>query len=115
VQVNYNLPLFGQDHYTPGREVDGAVGTFYNFGKVGPLSELAPMLTFLASDRTRDTGTAANPADSGYTRFIVAPGTEVKLGVIRAYADIEVPFFQNMRGYQLTTPWAAKVIVSYSF
>ena len=115
VQVNYNLPLWEQDHYTPGREVDGAVGSFYNFGKVGFLKELAPMLTFLASDRTRDTGTAADPADSGYTRFIVAPGIETKVGVIRAYADVEVPFFQNMRGYQLTASYAAKLILSYSF
>jgi|HubBroStandDraft_1064217.scaffolds.fasta_scaffold21523_3 hypothetical protein len=115
VQVNYNLPLWGQDHYTPGREVDGAVGAYYNFGKVGPLKELAPMLTFLASDRTRDTGTAADPGDSGYTRFIVAPGGEIMLGIIRAYADIEVPFFQNMRGYQLTAPFASKLILSYSF
>ncbi len=115
IQINYNLPLFGQDHYTPGREVDAAVGGYYNFGQVGALKELAPMLTFLASDRTRDTGTAADPADSGYTRFIVAPGVETKLGIIRAYADIEVPFFQNMRGYQLTAAWAAKLILSYSF
>jgi hypothetical protein len=115
VQVNYNLPLFGQDHYTPGREVDGAVGTYYDFGKVGFLKELAPMFTFLASDRTRDTGTNADPADSGYTRFIAAPGAEIKIGIIRAYADIEVPFFQNMRGYQLTAPFATKLILSYSF
>ncbi len=115
VQVNYDLPLWEQDQYTPGREVDGAVGSYYDFGKVGPLKELAPMLTFLASDRTRDTGNNANPADSGYTRFIVAPGVETKLGVIRAYADIEVPFFQNMRGLQLTAPFATKLIVSYSF
>jgi hypothetical protein len=115
VQVNYDLPLWEQEHYTPGREVDGAVGTYYDFGKVGPLNELAPMLTFLASDRTRDTGNNADPADSGYTRFIVAPGGEVELGVIRAYADIEVPIFQNMRGYQLTAPFATKLIMSYSF
>ncbi|MFZ0889012.1 MAG: hypothetical protein WA005_11210 [Candidatus Binataceae bacterium] len=115
VQVNYNLPLFEQDHYTPGREVDGAVGTYYDFGKVGALNELAPMLTFLASDRTRDTGTNADPADSGYTRFIIAPGGEMKLGIIRAYADIEVPIFQNMRGFQLTAPFATKLILSYSF
>ena len=115
VQVNYDLPLWEQEHYAPGREVDGAVGSYYDFGKVGPLNELAPMLTFLASDHTRDTGNNANPADSGYTRFIVAPGGEVKLGVIRAYADIEVPIFQNMRGYQLTAPFATKLIVSYNF
>jgi hypothetical protein len=115
VQVNYDLPLWEQDQYTPGREVDGAVGSYYDFGKIGPLSELAPMLTFLASDRTRDTGNNADPADSGYTRFIVAPGGEIKLGVIRAYADIEVPIFQNMRGYQLTAAFATKLILSYTF
>ncbi|HTY53740.1 MAG TPA: hypothetical protein VMB26_00995, partial [Candidatus Binataceae bacterium] len=108
-------PLFGQDHYTPGREVDGAVGTYYDFGHVGMLSELAPMLTFLASDRTRDTGSNADPGDSGYTRFLLAPGGEIKWGIIRAYADIEFPIFQNMRGYQLTAPFATKVIMSYSF
>jgi hypothetical protein len=54
-QVYYDLPLFTQDHYKPGREFDGALGAYYNFGSVGPLKELAPMLTFLASDRVRDT------------------------------------------------------------
>ena len=115
VQVNYDLPLWEQDHYTPGREVDGAVGAYYNFGTVGALNELAPMLTFLASDRTRDTGANADPADSGYTRFLIAPGGEMKLGIIRAYADIEIPIFQNMRGFQLTAPFATKLILSYSF
>jgi hypothetical protein len=115
VQVAYDLPLWEQDQYTPGREVDGSVGSYYNFGTVGPLSELAPMLTFLASDRTRDTGNNANPGDSGYTRFIIAPGGEIKFGMIRTYADIEFPIFQNMRGYQLVAPWATKLIISYSF
>ena len=115
VQINYDLPLWEQDQYTPGREVDGAVGTYYDFGKVGFLKELAPMLTFLASDRTRDTGNNANPGASGYTRLILAPGGEIKIGVIRAYADIEVPVFQNIRGYQLTAAYATKLILSYSF
>jgi hypothetical protein len=70
------------------------------------------MLTFLASDRTRDTGNNADPSDSGYTRFSVAPGGETRIGPIRTYADIEVPIFQNTRGYQLTAPFATKVIMS---
>jgi hypothetical protein len=115
VQVNYDLPLWEQDQYTPGREVDGAVGTFYDFGNVGVLNELAPMFTMLASDRTRDTGANADPSDSGYTRFLAAPGGEIRIGAIRAYADIEFPVFQNERGYQLTAPWATKLILSYSF
>src|SRR5262249_50097329 len=42
-QAYYELPLWTQDHYTPGREFDGALGTYYNFGAFGPLKELAPM------------------------------------------------------------------------
>ena len=114
-QVYYDLPVFSQDHYTPGREFDGALGTYYNFGSVGPLKELAPMLTFVASDRTRDTGSNAMPQDSGYTRFLIAPGAEIKLGIVRLYGDVEVPFFQNMRGNQLTAPVQFKTIFSYDF
>lgn len=114
-QVNYDLPLWGQDNYTPGRELDGAAGTYYNFGNVGFLNEVAPMLTFLVSDRTRDRGANADPADSGYTRLVVAPGGEIGFGPIRTYADIEIPIFQNMNGYQLTAPFATKLIISYSF
>ncbi len=115
VQVNYDLPLWGQDSYTPGREVDGAVGTIYDVGHVWRLTEAAPILSFLASDRTRDTGNNADPGDSGYTRFIIAPGGEITLWGVRLYADIEVPIFQNMRGYQLTAAYATKAILSYSF
>ena len=94
-QAYYDLPLFTQDHYKPGREFDGALGAYYNFGSVGPLKELAPMLTFLASDCVRDSLSQANPQNSGYTRFLVAPGAEIKLGIVRLYGDFEVPFFQN--------------------
>ena len=34
---------------------------------------------------------------------------------MRVYADIEVPIFQNMVGYQLTNAFATKLIVSYDF
>jgi hypothetical protein len=115
IQGLYDLPLWEQDHYMPGREFDGAVGTYYNFGQVGVLNEVAPMVSFLLSDRTRDDGVNADHDDSGYTRVIVAPGGEIGFGSVRAYADIEVPIFQNMNGYQITAPWATKLILSYSF
>ena len=37
IQGLYDLPFASQDHYKPGREFDGAIGTYYNFGVVGPL------------------------------------------------------------------------------
>jgi hypothetical protein len=114
-QVHYELPLWSQNNYTPGREFDGALGAYYNFGSVGPLKELAPMLTFIASDRVRDTGTAASHANTGYTRLLIAPGAEIKLGIVRLYGDVEVPFFQNMVGNQITAPVLFKTIFSYDF
>ena len=114
-QVFYELPLWSQDHYTPGREFDGAIGSYYNFGRFGALKEFAPMLTLIASDRTRDTGANANPTGSGYTRLLIAPGAEIRLLGARVYGDVEVPFFQNVRGNQLISPVQFKTIVSYDF
>jgi hypothetical protein len=114
-QAYYDLPVFTQDHYKPGREFDGALGAYYNFGAVGPLKELAPMLTFLGSDRVRDSLSQANPQNSGYTRLMIAPGAEIKLGFLRWYGDVEVPFFQNFNGNQVTAPVLFKTILSYDF
>jgi len=115
VQGYYDLPLFTQDHYKVGREFDGALGAYYDFGSVGPLKELAPTLTLIASDRARDSLSAANPQNSGYTRLMVAPGAEIKLGIVRVYGDVEIPFFQNFNGNQITAPVLFKTILSYDF
>jgi len=114
-QANFDLPLWEQANYTPGREFDGAAGIYYDFGLVGPLKELAPMVSVLWSDRTRDEGQVSDPTDSGYTRLLIAPGAEIKFWGVRLYGDIELPFFQNMRGNQLTAPFMLKTIVSYDF
>jgi hypothetical protein len=111
----YDLPFAYQDHYKPGREFDGAVGVYYNFGAVGFTKELAPMLSMLGSDRSRDRGLNASPGDTGYDKVLIAPGIETMIDSVRIYADIEVPIFQNVNGYQLTAPFATKLIVSYSF
>jgi hypothetical protein len=111
----YDLPFTYQDHYKPGREFDGAAGLYYNFGPVGFMKELAPMLSMLGTDRSRDRGLNANPDNTGYDKVSVAPGVETMIEGVRVYADIEVPIFQNVNGYQLTAPFATKLIVSYSF
>ena len=115
VQGLYDIPFLFEDHYKPGRELDLAVGTDYNFGEIGPLNEFAPIVSLLGSDRSRDRGINSDPHDTGYDRLQIAPGIEVGFKTITVYADIEVPIFQNMNGYQLTTPFATKLIVSYNF
>ncbi len=114
-QAYYDLPVFTQDHYKPGREFAGAVGSSYNFGEFWFLKETAPMLTFKLTDRVRDSQSQADPRNTGYTRLLVAPGGEVKVNTIRLYGDVEFPLFQNINGNQITSPVIIKTIVSYDF
>jgi hypothetical protein len=102
-------------NYTPGKEFDGALGIYYNFGQVGPLKELAPMFTVLGSARTHDLGSEAATPDSGYDRLLLAPGGEIRLWGLRLYADVEFPAFLYMDGNQLVAPYSVKTILSYDF
>ena len=116
VQGQYDYPFRSTGNYTPGKEFDVAIGSYYNFGRVvGPLKELAPFLTLYGAFRSRDQGEEANPPNSGYERLLLAPGGEIKVGILRIYADIEFPVFQHYNGDQLTAPYAIKTIFSYDF
>ena len=115
LQGQYEYPFLQSDHYMPGKEFDQASGIIYNFGQTGPLNELAPLLTLYTSVRTHDQGSNADPPNSGYTRMMLAPGTEIGWGPFRLYGDMEFPVFQWVNGHQLTAPFLVKTILSYSF
>ncbi len=55
----------------------------------------------LASGRLHDSGPAANPENSGYTRLFAAPGLEFDIGKAMLYGDVEVPVYQDVKGNQL--------------
>ena len=115
IQAAYEYPFTTTGNYTPGKEFNGALGTFYDFGKVGPLAELAPFLSVLGSVRTHDLGSEANTPNSGYDRMLLAPGGEIGFRNFHWYADIEFPIFQFVNGNQLTTPYLIKTVFSYDF
>ena len=115
IQAQYEYPFATTGNYTPGKEFNGALGAFYNFGKVGPLNEVAPFLSVLGSVRTHDLGSEADTPDSGYDRMLLAPGGEIGFRNLRFYADIELPIFQFVNGNQLTAPYLIKTILSYDF
>ena len=115
IQAAYEYPFSTTGNYTPGKEFNGALGTFYDFGKVGQLTEFAPFLSILGSVRTHDLGSEPNTPNSGYDRMLLAPGGEVGFQNFHWYADIEFPIFQFVNGNQLTTPYLVKTILSYDF
>jgi hypothetical protein len=114
-QVQYEYPFRSTGNYTPGKELDTALGSFYDFGHVGTLNELAPFLTLLGSFRTHDLGSEADTPDSGYDRVHIAPGGEIGWKAFKLYADIEFPLYQYVDGNQLTAPYLIKTILSYTF
>ncbi len=114
-QAHYDRAFNSKDGYRPGNELDAAAGAYYSGWQFGRDTTLAPVLQILMSDRLHDTGVNADPPDSGYLRFIAAPGLELDMGHMKLYADVEFPVYQNVNGNQLVAPEAYKLIASFSF
>jgi hypothetical protein len=67
------------------------------------------------SERTSDSGAAANSGNSGYQRILLSPGVEFHFHPVKFYADVEVPVFQNVTGNQVVAPVLFKASVSFMF
>jgi hypothetical protein len=94
VDVKYQIALLTRDSYRPGNELDAAGGATYDLGETGPLSDLAIVLQFINSYRMHDTGTNADPMNSGYERVLIAPGFTLQFNKFRVFGDIEKPIYQ---------------------
>jgi hypothetical protein len=101
--------------YRPGDELNIAVGVDYDFGPFGKLTELAPVIQLINSDKWRDTRPAADTPNTGYARLVLAPGLETAVGNVRLFADVGFPIFMHMNGHQLVSRELLKVVVSYMF
>jgi hypothetical protein len=95
VQGRYQFAIGSRDGYRPGNEFDSAAGVTYNFGKVGMLDKVAPVIQLLNSYRDHDSGVAADPPNSGYERLLIAPGVDLRLNKVHLYADVEIPLYQH--------------------
>jgi hypothetical protein len=116
--------------YYPGYQVDGAVGIVYNnLYHVLGLDKITPLGQVIVSDRTHDTGTGADPYNSGFDRVMLSPGVEftkvvdeAKNRVVKLYADVEIPVYYRANAAnnagtegQLLAPYQIKVVASYNF
>ena len=116
--------------YHPGLQVDGAAGIVYNnwyhllgFDKITPLGQV------IISHRNADTGTAADPYNSGFDRVMLSPGIEftkvldeANNRVLKTYFDIEVPVYYRANAAnnagtegQLVAPYLLRIVTSYNF
>jgi len=112
-QIMWDKPVVSQGGYTPGTEVNGALGIYYGGISLGGAT-IKPMLQVIASNRTRDGGAEADPDNSGYSRILLSPGIEVAYGNWRLYGDVEFPAYQDVNGNQLAAHQLFKFVASYS-
>jgi hypothetical protein len=116
--------------YYPGRQIDAAAGIVYNnLYHVLGLDKITPLAQVIVSDRANDTGTGADPYNSGFDRVMLSPGVEftkvvdeANNKVVKLYADIEVPVYYRANAAdnagtegQLVAPYLIKVVASYNF
>ena len=114
-QGQWDHALDSRAGYRPGGEVDASAGVAWAASPPTARVSVTPMLQLIASDRARDGGPAADPANSGYERLLVAPGVELKAKAWKLYGDIELPIYQRVNGNQLVSPVLFKLILSRSF
>jgi hypothetical protein len=114
-QATWDHPLNMRAGYRPGDEVDAAAGLAWAASPPTAKVGFTPMFQLLASHRGVDAGPRADPPNTGYTRLLLAPGVEVKAGKWKLYGDVEVPFYQFVRGQQLVAPVQGKLILSRAF
>ncbi|HML07075.1 MAG TPA: hypothetical protein VK430_02960 [Xanthobacteraceae bacterium] len=116
--------------YYPGMQIDGAAGILYNnwyhvlgFDKITPLGQV------IVSHRDHDSGTGADPYNSGFDRVMLSPGVEVTKvvdeannRVVKVYFDVEVPVYYHANAAnnmgtegQLVAPYLIKLVASYNF
>jgi hypothetical protein len=116
--------------YHPGMQVDGAIGIVYNnFYNVLGFDKITPLGQMIVSHRDTDSGTGADPLNSGFDRVMLSPGIEftkvldeVNRYVFKFYIDVEVPVYYrataaNNAGTegQLVAPYLLKVTSSFNF
>ena len=116
--------------YYPGMQVDAAAGIIYNnLYHVLGLDKITPLAQVIVSHRDNDTGTAADPYNSGFDRVMLSPGIEftkvvdeANNRVIKVYFDIEVPVYYRANAAnnagtegQLVAPYLIKLVSSYNF
>jgi len=116
--------------YFPGRQIDGAAGILYNnWYHVLGLDKITPLGQVIVSHRDIDTGTGADPYNSGFDRVMLSPGVELTKvvdeannRVVKLYADVEVPIYYRANAAnnagtegQLVAPYLIRVTGSYNF
>jgi len=104
--------------YKPGDSFNVSLGAYYL--KFMQKYHVSPFLEAIYSVRNKDDGsdaayTNSGSPSSGFQRLFVAPGIEYKFGNYDLSANVQIPVYTYVNGYQQVAPYMFSASVSYSF
>lgn len=105
------LPANERDGYKPGRQLLVDAGLRYALAR-----DVAFMLQVNYLAKGRDSGSQAEPEDSGQRLVFASPGISWNVAkTAQLYAFVQLPLYQAVNGVQLTADWSALAGVSWRF
>lgn len=100
-----------RNDFKPGRKLSADVGMSYN-----ATPDLSLMLQLNLQHKSRDSGTNAEPADSGSRTVSISPGLSYRVTpAVQVYGFVQKPIYQYMNGAQLTPDWSVALGINTAF
>ena len=97
IQANAQLPLNSHANFRPGRQILADLGVRWE-----ATDKLGVLLQLNAHHKARDSGSDAEPDDSGSRTLSISPGvTYTVTRGIQLYAFVQLPVYQRVNGVQL--------------
>jgi len=104
-------PLDSHDNFKPGTRTSLDLGYRKSLG-----DKLGLMLQLNFLHKARDSGSDAEPEDSGGKFLFLSPGASYMLTQrLQAYGFVQLPLYQYVNGVQLTADWAVAAGLSLRF
>ncbi|MDE2048117.1 MAG: hypothetical protein KGJ44_06900 [Betaproteobacteria bacterium] len=97
VQAEVQWPLNSSSGFKPARQTSVGAGVRYSASEV-----VQPQVQLNLRHETRESGTAADVANSGFTALFASPGVTWQLSPrVALYGFVQVPLAQRVNGLQL--------------
>jgi len=111
VQALGQSAVDSRDNYKPGKRYTLDLGYRYEWS-----ASVGLMVQLNALHRGRDSGSEAEPDDSGGKFVYVSPGVSIAVNkTVQIYGFVQLPLYQYVNGVQLTADWSALIGLSAKF
>ncbi len=110
-QVMWQQSVHARDNFKLGRKLSADVGLSYS-----ATPDLSLMLQVNLQHQSKNSGSNAEPADSGGESLNLSPGFSYRLaGNTQIYGFVQKPIYQYVNGAQLTADWSIAIGINTLF